>query len=150
MKERIEEILSKYQLSSAQFADIIGVQRSSISHILSGRNKPSFDFIQKILHKYPKINAHWLITGLGNPEGSLASSGLGNNSKEEKDLFTQDTDIKRDTINDHEVSEYNKSVNLNNKPTVADSKNNLFTNVNKVKSIIYIYEDDSFKILNSR
>ena len=65
MKERIREILKNEKLTSAQFADRIGVQRSSISHILSGRNKPGFDFIQKIIKNFPEINAEWLITGNG-------------------------------------------------------------------------------------
>jgi transcriptional regulator with XRE-family HTH domain len=50
-------------LSASAFADEIGVQRSGISHILSGRNKPSLELIQKVLAKYPKISADWLITG---------------------------------------------------------------------------------------
>ena len=49
MKEKIEEILNEFDLTPSRFADIIQVQRSSISHIISGRNKPSLDFIQKIL-----------------------------------------------------------------------------------------------------
>ena len=66
MKDRLLKFLNREQLSSARFAGIIGVQPSSISHILSGRNKPGFDFIQKILTKYPSLNAEWLILGKGN------------------------------------------------------------------------------------
>lgn len=51
------------QLNATSFADRIGVQRSNVSHILNGRNKPSLDFIEKTLHQFPKINASWLITG---------------------------------------------------------------------------------------
>jgi len=50
-------------LSASAFADEIGVQRSSISHILSERNKPSLELLQKVLVRYPKISADWLITG---------------------------------------------------------------------------------------
>jgi transcriptional regulator with XRE-family HTH domain len=46
-------------------ADNIGVNRATISHILSGRNKPSIDFLQKLLHSYPDLNANWLIMGIG-------------------------------------------------------------------------------------
>ena len=66
MQDRILKILTGNQLSATRFADIIGVQKSSISHILSGRNKPSFDFIEKILIKFPDINPEWLILGKGN------------------------------------------------------------------------------------
>ena len=65
MQEQLEEILRKEELSSSQFADKIGVQRSSVSHVLSGRNKPGFDFINKILKAFPSLNADWLITGQG-------------------------------------------------------------------------------------
>lgn len=52
-------------LSPSQFADKLGVQRSGVSHLLSGRNKPSFEFINKMLVTFPKINPDWLITGNG-------------------------------------------------------------------------------------
>jgi len=65
MQDQIQEILTKERLSSSQFADRIGIQRSSVSHVLSGRNKPGFDFIQKILIAFPGINGDWLITGSG-------------------------------------------------------------------------------------
>jgi len=52
-------------LKSSALADNIGVNRATISHILSGRNKPSIDFLQKLLHSYPALNANWLITGIG-------------------------------------------------------------------------------------
>lgn len=65
MIDRIQLILKSKNLSSSQFADEIQVQRSSISHILSGRNKPSLDFIMKILSTYSEVNADWLIFGKG-------------------------------------------------------------------------------------
>jgi|SRR5690625_2352881 len=59
--EKINYILKQYDLSASAFADRIGVGRSSISHILSGRNKPSLDFIIKIVEEFPDINLYWLI-----------------------------------------------------------------------------------------
>ena len=67
MNTRLQQFLDLENLSPARLADIIGVQRSGLSHILSGRNKPSFDFIRRILVKFPRINADWLITGKGKP-----------------------------------------------------------------------------------
>ena len=52
-------------LKSSKLADNIGVNRATISHILSGRNKPSIDFLQKLLSSYPELNANWLISGVG-------------------------------------------------------------------------------------
>ena len=65
MVERIKEIILKEGLTSGSFADLIGVQRSSMSHIINGRNNPSLDFIVKTLHHFPKINPEWLLNGVG-------------------------------------------------------------------------------------
>ncbi|HCM60001.1 MAG TPA: hypothetical protein DIS74_06460 [Bacteroidales bacterium] len=65
MKERIQAFLQNENKSYAQFAEEIGVQPSGISHILSGRNNPSLDFVIKMLHKYPALSAEWLLFGRG-------------------------------------------------------------------------------------
>lgn len=65
MVDRIQILLQKKKLTPSHFADEIGVQRSAMSHILSGRNKPSLDFIQKILRRFPDINSEWLLSGKG-------------------------------------------------------------------------------------
>jgi transcriptional regulator with XRE-family HTH domain len=65
MKDRILKFLTKEGISPAHFADEIGVQRSSVSHILSGRNNPSYDFIYKILERYKNLNSEWLLMGIG-------------------------------------------------------------------------------------
>ena len=54
-----------YQLSAATFADEIDVQRSSISHLLSGRNKPSLDFVLKVLAAFKEVDLYWLMNGKG-------------------------------------------------------------------------------------
>jgi len=61
--ERFRYIMKLNNLTASAFADEINVQRSSVSHILSGRNKPSLEFIQKVITKYPKVDAAWLING---------------------------------------------------------------------------------------
>lgn len=63
--KRLRLLLGEEGLTSSQFAKIVGYRPSSISHILSGRNKPGFDFIQEILKKFEKINPEWLILGRG-------------------------------------------------------------------------------------
>ena len=65
MTDRIQFILKSMNLSPSQFADEISVQRSSLSHILSGRNKPSLDFVSKVLTSYPDISSDWLLFGTG-------------------------------------------------------------------------------------
>lgn len=65
MKERIIKIMEMEQMSYTQFSEIIGVQRSSISHMTKGRNNPSLDLVMKILKAFPKINSDWLLFGTG-------------------------------------------------------------------------------------
>ena len=60
---RLEILMEKNQLSAAAFAERIGVQRSSVSHILSKRNKPSLDFFLKIKERYPETDLNWIISG---------------------------------------------------------------------------------------
>ena len=62
---RLKKILDYYGLSASAFAEIVTVQRSSISHILSGRNKPSLEFITKVLNAFPDIELLWLLSGVG-------------------------------------------------------------------------------------
>ena len=65
MNRRLQQFLEVEQLSPARLADSLGIQRSGISHLLSGRNKPSYEFINNFLTRYPQIDATWLITGKG-------------------------------------------------------------------------------------
>lgn len=62
---RLEKIINYYDLSAAAFADQIEVGRSSISHILSGRNKPSLDFVMKVISHFPEVELYWLLNGKG-------------------------------------------------------------------------------------
>jgi transcriptional regulator with XRE-family HTH domain len=71
MKDRISQFMTAERLNPTSLADKLGVQRSGISHILLGRNKPSFDFIEKMLVSFPRLSADWLITG----SGSMYRSG---------------------------------------------------------------------------
>lgn len=65
MNSRIALVLKTKNITPAEMADQIGVQRSGVSHILNGRNKPSLDFVQKLLKKYPDISMNWLLFGQG-------------------------------------------------------------------------------------
>lgn len=63
--KRLEKILAYYSLSASAFADKIQVQRSSISHLLTGRNKPSLEFVLKVVKTFPEVNLYWLLNGKG-------------------------------------------------------------------------------------
>ena len=95
--ERLEKIMESHQLSAAAFAEKIGVQRSSVSHILSKRNKPSLDFILKIHDYFDDVSLEYLLLGATPPSSSNSSStpnsmplnesNDGNVVKNEKSLF---------------------------------------------------------------
>ena len=65
MNRRLEQFLAAENISQSQFADTIGVARASVSHILAGRNKPGFDFIESMSRHFPSLNIEWLILGTG-------------------------------------------------------------------------------------
>lgn len=63
--KRLEILLDYYALSASVFADKMGVQRSGLSHLMSGRNKPSLDFVMKITENFPEVDLYWLLNGEG-------------------------------------------------------------------------------------
>jgi transcriptional regulator with XRE-family HTH domain len=78
-----------HQLTASLFADKIGVQRSSISHILSGRNKPSLDFILKVTSVFSDVDMYWLLNGKGEfPKKRTNSPTLSSNSNIDIPSFT--------------------------------------------------------------
>ena len=88
MKERIEKIMKKEHLTASKLADIANIQRSAMSHILSGRNRPSLDIALKILEAFPTLNSDWLIRGIGPMcKEDAANATLYQNSGLENELF---------------------------------------------------------------
>ena len=81
MYERLKNWMESEVLKSSELADIIGVNRATISHILSGRNKPSIDFLEKLLSAYPDINANWLISGIGYMKNDIKQNEVVSNKK---------------------------------------------------------------------
>lgn len=70
-------------MTVSQFAEAIGIQRSGLSHILSGRNQPSLDFIKKLIHRFPDVDIYWLITGEPTNKAKASPSVV------QPDLFSQ-------------------------------------------------------------
>jgi transcriptional regulator with XRE-family HTH domain len=137
MKDRILQFLNEKTFSSTKLADSINVQRSSISHILSGRNKPSFDFIQKLLNKFPEINAQWLITGKGNMLIEQSEPKQMPYSKNnQKNLFSSlESDIQKPI---------DKSPELEN----PEPQNNYISKTpknKKIERVMIFYTDGTFK-----
>ena len=111
MNDRIQLILKTKNISASKFADEIGVQRSSISHILSGRNNPSLDFIQKILKRFADINSDWILTGKGS---MYIQPDLFSNIEEHKTDKNKEGD---EILNsDEDIPNENSSNYVNNEP----------------------------------
>lgn len=81
LKDRISTVIQVNQHTASSFADLLGVPRSRISHILNGRNKPSIDFIQKIIENFPRVDPGWLLTG-EDPKTASPKSGKPKSKKE--------------------------------------------------------------------
>lgn len=71
MKDRIQRIIDDKNLTSSRFADEVGINRPTVSHILNGRNNPGLEVLQRILSRYKDVNAAWLISGVGPMYNSL-------------------------------------------------------------------------------
>lgn len=63
--KRLQKILNYYGLSATAFSEAIDFNRSTISHLLSGRNRPSLEFVMKVLQQYPEVELYWLLNGTG-------------------------------------------------------------------------------------
>jgi transcriptional regulator with XRE-family HTH domain len=72
--KRLQKILDYYGISATAFSDEIEVNRSTISHLLSGRNKPSLDFVLKVIQHYPEVELYWLLNGKGSFPAEKSSS----------------------------------------------------------------------------
>tara|TARA_B100000963_G_scaffold290031_1_gene259744 strand:+ start:31008 stop:31439 length:432 start_codon:yes stop_codon:yes gene_type:complete len=129
--QRIESIRNNHQLSSAGFASKIGVQRSAMSHILSGRNKPSLEFLVKIYEAFDEVALEWLIMGIQTPTSSTNKSDPFNSQ--------QVGGVKSQTPSfDYHTSD--KIVELDQNEQSISSTESV-----SPKEIIYLYEDGSFE-----
>ena len=136
MKERIIKFLREENKKPALFADEIGVQASGISHIISGRNNPSLDFIIKMLERYNYLSADWLLFGKGEMYKIKQNPSLFG----EHNLFTYTED-----------KSFKHSDNLENKdggiittqiPQESNEKSRIQKNVSK---IVWFYDDNTFE-----
>jgi transcriptional regulator with XRE-family HTH domain len=135
MKERLLEFLRAENKSSAQLADEIGVQPSGISHILSGRNNPSLDFVLKMLEKYKHLSSDWLLFG----KGSMYKGIQMQNLFDEIPLESSINDPKSlNNEDDKSVLGFQKE-QLHTKPAEFADKS-----ASKVEKIVWFFDDGSF------
>ncbi len=159
MRDRIERLMKELELGTSGLAEQTNIKPSSISHVLSGRNKPGFEFIQKLLQAFPDLNARWFLTGVG--EMYSASKNLKLPNKEvksnEKDLFTnvkneatppsssRDSNISSTPMQGDEKKQPEKE-NINDKITNSTHQ----TGNSEIERIVLFYRDGRFKEYHPR
>jgi transcriptional regulator with XRE-family HTH domain len=146
--KRLEIILDYYGLNASSFADKIGVQRSSLSHLLSGRNKPSLDFILKILDVFPEVDLYWILNGKGTfPKSELEKETIvvtptpiiNNQTAEIKiekkvDLFSEELPIVKNPPEEKKIN------NFSNIPNSAIRENS-----SEIDRIVIFYKNGTFQ-----
>ncbi|WP_373709041.1 helix-turn-helix domain-containing protein [Kaistella sp.] len=168
LKERISKVITYSELSLSEFADEIEVQRSSISHITSGRNKPSLDFLMKIKNRFPELEWEWLIEGEGEmlkkPVIPTETKATPEKSKPTSlpDLFSLINDEafgiteSEDRVAPENPQESNISELLDEKQKISDSQRleipkpvipieTIDKQDVKIKRIIFFYENGKFE-----
>lgn len=146
--KRLEIILDYYSLNASSFADKIGVQRSSLSHLLSGRNKPSLDFILKILDVFPDVDLYWVLNG----KGTFPKSEFDNNINIPPSTPIADTPIVE--IKMEKTADLFSGELPNNKKQVDEKQATSFSNTkfpptqkedSEIDRIVIFYKNGTFK-----
>lgn len=144
MNTRLKQFLAAENITQAQFADSINVVRASVSHVLSGRNNPSFDFIKAMMMRYPNLNIDWLMFGKGRMYKDSSSSP---EPDIPEDLLFPDIDIE-------EAPRIQPPVQFEDKKDTVESSNDIkplneivqtIVNQRKVSKIIILFDDGTFQ-----
>lgn len=158
MIKRIKSLISVKNLSSSQFADLLGVQRSNISHILSGRNKPSLDFILKISEHFPSVSIEWLLKGKGEmfnlEEKNFATSPSQLDIQMESSAFEEEISVK---LNEGDIEPVKKDSSAENSQKVfsniaSPEKDQIVElasiadNEKEIEQIMVLYKNGSFRV----
>lgn len=124
--KRLTQVLEYYKISATALAEKMGIQRSSISHLLSERNKPSLDFVIKLLKIYPEVELYWLLYG----EGTFPSLKKTKIKIEDPTLFSEIEEMKTAKV-----------------PTNLSDKINspISSNEDEIEQIVVFYKNGSFK-----
>lgn len=133
MKERLQYIIAQKNLSLSQFADSIGIQRSTLHHIINGRNNPSLDVVMKIHSTYPDIDLEWLITGNHSNMDNAPADAI------QQELFPPENPIFQTDIEDN-----TEKRNLKRFPEAASEAQHISQSISyekKITKIIVIYSD---------
>lgn len=159
--KRLEIIFDYYGLTASSFADKINVQRSSISHLLSGRNKPSLDFIMKLIETFPEVDLIWILNGTGKfpkseypiqtisspemkmeTEEKIADSNENSITNLQADLFStpiqEKIEIEKNRVNENDFK------NFSNTEVLTTTKSDSNIDKLEIQKIVIFYTDGTF------
>jgi transcriptional regulator with XRE-family HTH domain len=154
MEQRLQLFLQMEQLSQSQFADKMGIQRSGVTHLLSGRNKPSFEFITRMLQAFPSLNAEWLILGKGKPyKDSSVTPAADSISLQEPEIPAVQTDLFATPEQQQTEAQTSPSTEIFDFGNTSQSVENetkpqsqvLPKQPKTIKSILILYEDGTYE-----
>ena len=163
MEDRIRKFMEYKGISPSELADSIGVQRSNVTHVLKSRNKPSFQFIEKMLQVYPELNAKWLLLGTGSMiEAPIKNRTLFDQLTETKTIETHKEDKPETKLSPIEspisVSETKETIvpPVAPPPQVAAEKvstdkviqDQFFSQEKPIERLIVFFKDQTFKVYN--
>ncbi|HLP73837.1 MAG TPA: helix-turn-helix transcriptional regulator [Bacteroidales bacterium] len=145
MKDRIIEFLRAENKSSAQFAEEIGVQPSGISHIISGRNNPSLDFILKMLEKYKYLSTDWLLFGKGSMyKDNTSMPGLFDQTLfDQKPVIEEKLETASEKSPENSLTNASTAISENERSDIPAGRTD--NRVTGVEKIVWFYADGSFK-----
>ncbi|PWA08923.1 helix-turn-helix transcriptional regulator [Flavobacterium laiguense] len=146
--KRLEIILDYFSLNASSFSDKIGVQRSSMSHLLSGRNKPSLDFILKIIDIFPEVDLYWILKGVG------SFPKINEVPLSKKDFISEDLKSSTATPSNSETlpldlfSEIKNPIVTNSVETQKAENTNLSntSHSDDLEKIVFLYKNGTFKV----
>lgn len=150
MNNRLEQFLAAENISQSQFADTIDVARASVSHIISGRNKPGWDFLNNMMRHYPNLNIEWLLNGTGKMYKSQQREEIRKAEEVSADLFTPPAAVQEapETSRESQIAVpagnlagNTESTRRNDSPAAAHQ---MLDSQKKITKIVVFYDDNTF------
>jgi transcriptional regulator with XRE-family HTH domain len=144
MNTRLQQFLAAENITQAQLADSLDVARAGVSHIIAGRNKPSYDFLSALLHHYPSLNAEWLMLGKGKMYKDLQEKTVEKIQEQPAGLLFDDFD---EIVEEKSDAQHSEPVNIHstNKINNLDNAMQSIVKQRNVKKIIVLFDDGTFQ-----
>ena len=137
MKTRIRTFMDYKSITPVELADLVGVQRSNVSHILNGRNKPGALFIEKFLLAFPEISARWLLTGEGEMIAEkTGKGGIRKTDQDEPDHRHESAIPEQMTVRSEPEVSYGEQSSSDSSPVKGDGR--------QIDKVILFYTDGTF------